>query len=153
MSEKQPYKLEYEHDSATGLRTAILTLYNGFPEMYLGKYVMTEWTYGEKVHAEMQCEQFRIDKIVSIKADVEKARKTPNNTTVIKDLEFQLKRLDSGVDTESFILVQTMICLKESPLTINGNVDNIKRLPGRLGTMLSNITGYLCLAPDEEKKG
>jgi hypothetical protein len=50
---KPDYALNNSYNSETGLRSAELTVTAGWPTKFLGKYVFKEWTYGERLNAEI----------------------------------------------------------------------------------------------------
>ncbi len=121
MSVNDSFDLKLGFDEARGLRTAELVMKKGFPEKYLGKYFLREWTYGEKLYAEIEAE-----KIKAVKGVDEK-------------------------DIQPFIALQVLATVRESPVKL-GSYEDVCGLPGRVGTLLANICGYLNMAPDEEKK-
>ena len=62
--------------------------------------------------------------------------------------EFPAKEPDMILKGERMIGKEVKVTLRSSPIPI----DDIFTLPGRLGTILANVTGYVNVTPDEEKK-
>ncbi len=58
---------------------------------------------------------------------------------------------DGKRDIEKFIVLETTSVLRKAPFEIK--YDIVKALPGRLGTLLSNIATYVDAYTEEEKKG
>lgn len=61
------------------------------------------------------------------------------------------KQSPEKMDVTLLIVLQTLITLRKSPISLK-TVEDYKNLPGRLGTLLTNIASFLNLSPSEEKK-
>lgn len=139
-----PFELHTEQDSVTGLRSATLKVNTGFPKQYLGTYKFKEWTYGEKINVELDAENVRLIQIRELQAQL---ADNPDDVKLKGKLESLKVR---NVDT--YIILQTLTTLRSAPLELE-TIEQFNALPGRVGTLLSNVAGHIDLAPDEEKKG
>ena len=140
---KLPYELKFSQDALTGLRSATLIINSGFPKQYLGEYVLKEWNYGEKLKVELEAENIRAIKLMGIQ------NKLADNPSDSK-LKTEKERLEKQ-DVEALIVLQTLTTIRKSPTKLE-TIEDYNALPGRLGTLLTNIAGYLNISPDEEKK-
>lgn len=140
---KPPFELSLKTDSATGLRDATLVLHRGFPKKFLGEYKFKEWTYGEKLRVELDAENIRLMKARQLQQQI---ANTPNDSTLQTKLDkMQLQ------DPESLIILQTLTTIRQAPTKLE-TIEEFSALPGRIGTLLTNVAGYLNINPDEEKK-
>lgn len=68
-------------------------------------------------------------------------------------IEMECMKSDGKLDVGKYVILQCISCMKEAPFKTPLTVDEIKALPGRIGTIYSNISDYVCTTSDAEKKG
>ena len=144
-----PYKVEFIDDSLTGLRGVTITFFWGFPDKYLGKWVLNEWTYGEKISVEMEAERLRMNKVNRLQFELEGKRKHPELEDEAAQLENHLRSIQT-IDIPTLTGLQILKTIRESPIKLS--LENLNNAPGRLINILANIVAALNTTPDAEKK-
>lgn len=137
---KPPFELKFGQDAITGLRNATLLINKGFPQQYCGEYLFKEWNYGEKLQVELDAENINT---IRQKELQNKLANNPNDENLKDHLAKQ--------NIPTLILLQTITTIRKSPTKLE-TIEDFEAIPGRLGTLLANIAGFLNMSPTEEKK-
>lgn len=120
MSENQStvtprYLFNISTDPQTGLRSALLDVFYGWPSQYRGKWVMRELTFGEKI-----------------------------------DVESKIPLNEKGeMDAARIGILTTLATIRSSPIKLGE--EEMRLMPGRVGTLLINFAAALNNVPDAEK--